>query len=45
VRRTLLGSTSDRVIHHAASPVVVIPRGAQVQADAESAAPAEAAIA
>jgi nucleotide-binding universal stress UspA family protein len=44
VRRTLLGSTSDRVIHHAACPVVVIPRGAEVQPDAESAAPAEAAI-
>jgi nucleotide-binding universal stress UspA family protein len=28
VRRTLLGSTSDWLIHHAACPVVVIPRAA-----------------
>lgn len=27
VRRTLLGSTSDRVVHAAACPVVVVPRG------------------
>jgi nucleotide-binding universal stress UspA family protein len=28
VRRTLLGSTSDWLVHHAACPVVVIPRAA-----------------
>jgi nucleotide-binding universal stress UspA family protein len=28
VRRTLLGSTSDRLVHTAACPVVVVPRGA-----------------
>lgn len=28
VRRTLLGSTSDRLIHDARCPVVVVPRGA-----------------
>jgi nucleotide-binding universal stress UspA family protein len=27
VRRTLLGSTSDRLVHTAACPVVVVPRG------------------
>ena len=27
VRRTLLGSTSDRLVHSAACPVVVVPRG------------------
>ena len=30
VRRTLLGSTSDRVVHLAACSVVVVPRGAEV---------------
>jgi nucleotide-binding universal stress UspA family protein len=28
VRRTLLGSTSDRLVHDAACPVVVVPRDA-----------------
>jgi nucleotide-binding universal stress UspA family protein len=38
VRRTLLGSTSDRVIHTAVCPVVVVPRGAQSEKAAEGAA-------
>ncbi|MGZ6640930.1 MAG: universal stress protein [Solirubrobacteraceae bacterium] len=28
VRRTLVGSTSDHLVHHAACPVIVVPRGA-----------------
>jgi nucleotide-binding universal stress UspA family protein len=30
VRRTAVGSTSDFVLHHAACPVIVVPRGAAV---------------
>jgi nucleotide-binding universal stress UspA family protein len=43
VRRTLLGSTSDRVAHAAACPVVVIPRGAHDEHAADAPAPAQAA--
>lgn len=39
VRRVILGSTADRLIHHSTCPVLVIPRTAEVT---ESAAPAEA---
>jgi len=39
VRRVILGSTSDRLIHHSPSPVLVIPRTAEVT---EASAPAEA---
>jgi nucleotide-binding universal stress UspA family protein len=43
VRRTLLGSISDRVMHHAACPVVVIPRGGEAEHGADHSTRAEAA--
>lgn len=33
VRRTLLGSVSTKVLHHASCPVVVLPRGVHVPTD------------
>jgi nucleotide-binding universal stress UspA family protein len=41
VRRTLLGSTSDRLVHTAACPVVVVPRDAS-RRDAREHAPTDA---
>ncbi|MEA2253156.1 MAG: hypothetical protein QOG70_3398 [Solirubrobacteraceae bacterium] len=38
VRRTLLGSTSDRLVHGAACPVVLIPRAADVASESEGTA-------
>jgi nucleotide-binding universal stress UspA family protein len=44
VRRALLGGSSDRVVHAAACPVVVVPRGAHHEEEpAERSAPAQAA--
>ena len=43
VRRALLGGSSDRVVHAAACPVVVVPRGAHEEQTTEHSAPAEAA--
>jgi nucleotide-binding universal stress UspA family protein len=44
VRRTLLGSTSDAIVHRADCPVVVVPRSAHDEAEAAAAdAPATAA--
>ena len=41
VRRALLGGSSDRIVHAAACPVVVVPRGAHEEHAAEHAASAE----
>jgi nucleotide-binding universal stress UspA family protein len=43
VGRVILGSTSDRVIHHAACPVVVVPRPARRRRRRDATASAEAA--
>jgi nucleotide-binding universal stress UspA family protein len=42
VRRILLGGSADRVVHAAACPVVVVPRGAREEQAAERQEPAEA---
>jgi nucleotide-binding universal stress UspA family protein len=42
LRRTLLGGSSDRIVHAAACPVVVVPRGAREEHAAERPEPAEA---
>ncbi|MGZ6642315.1 MAG: universal stress protein [Solirubrobacteraceae bacterium] len=39
VRRTLLGSTADRLVHDAGCPVVIVPRGAGAGGDARAEAP------
>jgi nucleotide-binding universal stress UspA family protein len=44
VRRALLGGSSDRVVHAAACPVVVVPRGAHEERGAERPAAAEATV-
>jgi nucleotide-binding universal stress UspA family protein len=41
VRRTLLGGSSDRIVHAAACPVVVVPRGAHDARTPEHSAAAE----
>ena len=41
LRRALLGGSADRIVHGAACPVVVVPRGAHEEHAAEHAAPAE----
>jgi nucleotide-binding universal stress UspA family protein len=41
LRRTLLGGSSDRIVHAAVCPVVVVPRGAREEQTAERSAPAE----
>lgn len=41
VRRALLGGSSDRIVHAAACPVIVVPRGAHEEHTAEHAASAE----
>jgi nucleotide-binding universal stress UspA family protein len=43
LRRTLLGSTSDRVVHAAACPVVVVPRAAHEEDRADHSPPSETA--
>jgi nucleotide-binding universal stress UspA family protein len=42
LRRVVLGSTSDRLIHHAPCPVVVMPRGAEIDAHERTRAEAAA---
>ena len=43
VRRTLLGGSADRIVHAAACPVVLVPRGADDEHSAEPAAASGAA--
>jgi nucleotide-binding universal stress UspA family protein len=43
LRRTLLGGSSDRIVHAAACPVVVVPRGAREEQTAKRSEPAQAA--
>lgn len=40
-KRVVLGSTSDHVIHHATSPVLVVPRAADPEQEGAEAAPGE----
>jgi nucleotide-binding universal stress UspA family protein len=41
LRRALLGGSADRIVHGAACPVVVVPRGAHEEHASEHTAPAE----
>ena len=41
VRRIVLGGSADRIVHAAACPVVVVPRGAHEEHAAERSEPAE----
>ena len=41
LRRAVLGGSADRIVHGAACPVVVVPRGAHEEHAAEHTAPAE----